>query len=242
MTMTMTTMTTTMTMMTTTEAAINAGGARLLVVEDDRLLRELLREQLTLAGYRPRLAADLASATDALAETDFDLVLLDLNLPDGDGIGLARALSGSGVSVLMVTARDDLESRVEGLYAGASDYLVKPFSIEELLARVHVRLRERGASATLRYESLELDVARGACTVGEETFFLPERELDVLRLLLQYRGRVFTQDDLERAIYGAGVPGSNTIEVYVHNLRRKLKERGLDNVIVTVRNRGYAIV
>ncbi len=105
-----------------------------------------------------------------------------------------------------------------------------------------MRLRERGANATLRYETLELDLARGCCTVGEETFFLPEREFDVLRLLLQYRGRVFTQDELERAIYGAGVPDSNTIEVYVHNLRRKLKARGLDNVILTVRNRGYAIV
>ncbi len=127
-TMTMTMTTTMMTTMTMTTEAPDSGagttGAKLLVVEDDRLLRELLREQLTLAGYRPQLAADLASATDALAETDFDLVLLDLNLPDGDGVGLARTLAGSGVPVLMVTARDDLDSRVEGLYAGASDYLV----------------------------------------------------------------------------------------------------------------------
>lgn len=229
--------------MTTTNPAAAAAGAQLLVVEDDRQLATLLREQLTLAGHRPVIAGTLKDARLALADGHFDLILLDLNLPDGDGLDLAREVSeDNGTPMLMLTARADVDNRVAGLYAGASDYLTKPFSVMELLARVHVRLRERGAQAQLSYGELSLDPNTGTCSVGETVVNLPEREFAVLRLLMQYRGRVFTKDDLERAVYGADSPDSNTIEVYVYNLRRKLKGLGLEGVIRTVRNRGYLVV
>ncbi|HZJ10112.1 MAG TPA: response regulator transcription factor [Trueperaceae bacterium] len=222
-------------------------GARLLVVEDDTRLALLLEEQLRLAGHGVHLAPDLGSARELLAEHDFDLVILDRNLPDGDGLELAEELarderSRDSVAVLMLTARADVDSRVAGLYAGASDYLTKPFSVQELLARIHVRLRERGGAEILRYEKLELDPANSSCRVGDQVVLLPEREFAVLHLLLKYRGRLITQDDLERSLYGGDLPESNTVEVFVHNLRRRLKELGLENVIRTVRNRGYIIV
>jgi DNA-binding response OmpR family regulator len=237
-----------MTMMTTTDPTAtpqtsSAGGARLLVVEDDRQLVSLLREQLALAGYAPVMAMTLAEAREQLADGRFDLVILDLNLPDGDGLDLAEEINaGDKTPMLMLTARGDVESRVAGLYAGASDYLTKPFSVAELLARIHVRLREQGGQAQLTLGELVLDVANGRASVAGEFLNLPEREFLLLKLLVQYRGRVFTKDDLERAIYGADLPDSNTIEVYVYNLRRKLKSAGMDGVIRTVRNRGYLVV
>ena len=221
----------------------SANGARLLVVEDDRQLVSLLREQLSLAGYDPAIAMTLAEARDLLADERFDLVILDLNLPDGDGLDLAEEISDqSQTPMLMLTARGDVESRVAGLYAGASDYLTKPFSVAELLARVHVRLREQGGQKQLVLGDLVLDVANGTATVAGASIVLPEREFLLLKLLVQYRGRVFTMEDLERALYGPDLPDSNTIEVFVYNLRRKLKAAGMDGVIRTVRNRGYLVV
>lgn len=234
-------------MMMTTDCSAtrlsSTGGARLLVVEDDRQLVSLLREQLNLAGYEPVIAMTLAEAREQLADGRFDLVILDLNLPDGDGLDLAEEISaGYKTPMLMLTARGDVESRVAGLYAGASDYLTKPFSVAELLARIHVRLREQGGQADLWLGDLVLDVANGRASLAGEHLNLPEREFLLLKLLLQYRGRVFTKDDLERALYGSDLPDSNTIEVYIYNLRRKLKPAGMDGVIRTVRNRGYLVV
>lgn len=218
-------------------------GAAILVVEDDRQLADLLREQLTLAGHAPVLAGGLGEARRCLADGRFDLIVLDLNLPDGDGLDLAAEVRAEGnVPVLMLTARAAIDSRVAGLYAGANDYLTKPFSVAELLARVHVQLREAGARRLLSYGRLTLDRETRACSVGGRVEHLPEREFEVLRLLVQYRGRVFTKEDLERALYGPEVPDSNTIEVYVYNLRRRLKGLGLEDVIRTVRNRGYVVV
>lgn len=224
-------------------------GKQILVVEDDQQLATLLDEQLRLAGYEVTLAPDLATARERVSGFDFALIVLDRNLPDGDGLELAEELTLDGRSpeptaVLMLTAKADVDSRVAGLYAGASDYLTKPFSVQELLARIHVRLRDRGGGKgePLRYGQLELDPENNSCRVGEEVLFLPEREFTVLHLLVRYHGRVITQDDLERAIYREELPESNTVEVFVYNLRRKLKGVGLDNVIRTVRNRGYIIV
>lgn len=224
-------------------------GAQILVVEDDPQLRSLLEEQLRLGGYAVDLAPDLATARELVSEHDFELIVLDRNLPDGDGLELAEELASEGrspdkMAVLMLTARADVDSRVAGLYAGASDYLTKPFSVQELLARIHVRLRERGNSGSegFSYGGMELDPATSSCKVGEQLLFLPDREFTVLQMLLRYHGRVITQEDLERALYGGDLPDSNTVEVFVYNLRRKLKGLGLDNVIRTVRNRGYIVV
>lgn len=240
-----TTMSSRPTPMTSDSAASSPSrtGGRVLVVEDDANLAAMLWEQLAIAGYGVELASTLAEARAALADVPFDLLVLDLQLPDGDGLDLAEEIrQDDRMAVLILSARADVESRVAGLYAGASDYVTKPFSVQELLARVHVRLRERGQATTLRFGDVELDPRTGRCVVGEHSLLLPEREAAVLALLLRYRGRVFSQADLERALYGADVPDSNTVEVFVYNVRKKLAALGQREVIRTVRNRGYVVL
>jgi DNA-binding response OmpR family regulator len=221
----------------------------LLVLEDDQHLASLLFEQLTLAGYTVSLANSLAAARELVAGTQFDLLVLDRNLPDGDGLRIAEEVAAEAArgamvepAVLMLTAVDDVESRVNALYAGASDYLTKPFSMQELLARVHARLRERGTGEQLAYGDLTLDATNNSITRGDLVELLPETEFTVLAMLLKYRGRVLTQEDLERSIYGNEVPDSNTVEVYVYNVRRKLKRMGLAEVVRTVRGKGYLVI
>ena len=225
------------------ESAAGASRARILVVEDDAPLAKLIVEQLGHAGYR---ADAVGLGRDALGRAEseaFDLVVLDLNLPDIDGIEVAERLrDGSDAAILMLTARADVDSRVEGLYAGASDYLAKPFSVQELLARVHVRLRERQATGVIRYGDLELDPGASSCRCGEAMVVLPEREFELLRLLVRHRGRLFSREDIERALYGVDTPESNTVEVFVYNLRRKLGKLGHKEIIRTVRNRGYMVL
>jgi two-component system response regulator QseB len=131
---------------------------------------------------------------------------------------------------------------VEGLYAGASDYLTKPFSIHELVARVHARLRERErTSGELRYDELVLDPSSNSCTANGSSLVLPELEFKLLRLLIGHRGRLFSKEDLQRQLYGSDQPGSNTIEVFIHNLRKKLSSVGYDEIIKTVRSKGYLV-
>jgi DNA-binding response OmpR family regulator len=225
------------------EAPAGASRARILVVEDDSALAHLVAEQLGHAGYR---AEAVGLGRDALARTQsdaFDLVVLDLNLPDIDGIEVAERMREDGdTAILMLTARADVDSRVEGLYAGASDYLAKPFSVQELLARVHVRLRERQATGVLRHDDLELDPDALSCRCGDHNVVLPEREFELLRLLVRHRGRLFSREDIERSLYGVDVPESNTVEVFVYNLRRKLGKLGHKEMIRTVRNRGYMVL
>lgn len=221
----------------------SAGRAQILVVEDDTPLAQLIVEQLGHAGYRAE-AVGLGREALGRAESEpFDLVVLDLNLPDIDGIEVAeRMREVCDAAILMLTARADVDSRVEGLYAGASDYVAKPFSVQELLARVHVRLRERQATGVIRHEGLELDPDALSCRSDEGTIVLPEREFELLRLLLRHRGRLFSREDIERALYGPDVPDSNTVEVFVYNLRRKLARLGRKELIRTVRNRGYMVL
>jgi two-component system response regulator QseB len=217
--------------------------ARLLVVEDDQSLVALLEEQLGQLGYDVKSVATGGEALFVAEEEPFDLIVLDLNLPDMDGIEVAEWLQGrSEASILILTARGDVESRVEGLYAGASDYVTKPFSIHELVARVHARLRERERNASeLSYENLWLDPSANTCTVDGQSFVLPELEFKLLRLLIGNRGRLFSKDELQRQLYGSDQPGSNTIEVFVHNLRKKLSSAGMSDVIKTVRSKGYLV-
>ena len=226
-----------------TDAGSGGSRPRILVVEDDAPLATLIVEQLGHAGYR---AESVGLGRDALGRAEsaaFDLVVLDLNLPDVDGIEVAERLrDGSDASILMLTARADVDSRVEGLYAGASDYLAKPFSVQELLARVHVRLRERQATGVIRHGDLELDPAALSCRCGDATVVLPEREFELLRLLVRHRGRLFSREDIERTLYGVDTPESNTVEVFVYNLRRKLARLGQKEMIRTVRNRGYMVL
>lgn len=222
-------------------AEVTDSAPHLLVVEDDPRLSALLGQELALAGYRVTSVALGGEALFEAEEVLFDLILLDLNLPDMDGLEVAERLRERS-PILMVTARADVDSRVAGLYAGASDYLVKPFSVHELLARVHARLRDSAPPAVLRYGELEFDDAANALIdpAGVRAT-LPELEYRLLALLVRYRGRVFSRNELERHLYGAEVPDSNTVEVFVHNLRKQLAALGVPAAIATVRNKGYLV-
>jgi len=217
--------------------------ARILVVEDDHKLAQLLVSELGQASYQ---ATAVYTGTDALVQAGgdrFDLIILDLNLPDLDGIEVAERLTrGASANILMLTARGDVKSRVEGLYAGASDYLAKPFSVQELLARVHVRLRGRQADLqALQFGPLSLDPQAGACYANGELLSLTAQEFKLLLLLLEQRGRIFSKEGLEERLYEGDLPGSNTVEVFVSNLRKKLAAAGVEGLIQTVRGLGYVV-
>ena len=217
--------------------------AHILIVEDDKRLAELLSQELSLEGHESVAVHSGAEALLQAEEKDFDLIILDLNLPDMDGIEVAeRVRRRSQSSILMLSARGDVGSRVEGLYAGAADYMTKPFSLQELMARVHVRLREQAAPvSTLSYKNLQLDLNAKSCYVGEAYVALTAHEFTLLELLLKHQGRIYAKDELERKLYGGDLPGSNTVEVFVSNLRKKLAEAGLSQLISTVRGMGYMI-
>lgn len=221
--------------------ATRLGVARILVVEDDGPLRDMLHADLSEAGYRVVAVSTVGEGLFHAEEDPFDLIVLDLNLPDGDGIEIAERLGGDDdPPIVMLTARADLDSRLRGLYAGAADYIAKPFSLPELRARIHVRLRERRGTNQPRYGSMVLDPDLGVLTgpAGEAT--LPSREAALLRLFMENPGRVFGRDDLERRLYGPDEqPASNTVEVFVHHLRRKLASVEAEARIRTVRGKGY---
>ena len=217
-------------------------GGSILIVEDDPKLALLLEQELSHEGYRAEVVGTGSDALLRVEEKEFDLILLDLNLPDFDGIEVSRRVGNrSKASILMLTARADVDSRVKGLYAGASDYLAKPFSIQELLARVHARMRERETPQLLEAGSVVLDPAGASCTVGGEAISLTAREFELLTLLLEHRGRIFSRDELERRLYQGETPGSNTIEVFVSKLRTKLREAGEPSLVQTVRGAGYVV-
>jgi DNA-binding response OmpR family regulator len=216
---------------------------RILVVEDDAALRAMVVSELRQDGYRVDEAGGVGEALFRAEDDPYDLILLDLNLPDGDGIEVAERLRGRvDVPIVMLTARADLDSRLEGLYAGAADYVVKPFALPELRARVHARLRERRGPDLPRHEDLVLDPATGRASASGGEVELREREFALLRLLVEHPGRVFSRDDLERRLYGPDdVPASNTVEVFVHHLRRKLAAIDARARIRTVRGKGYLL-
>lgn len=214
----------------------------ILVVEDDARLAKLLLQELSETGYDVTVAANGTEALESTAKNAFDLVILDLNLPDVDGIEVAKRLEHTDLSILMLTARADVQSRVDGLYAGASDYLTKPFSIHELLARIHVRLRERTApQETIVLGPVELNRDAGTCLVHGRQVGLTAQELKLLELLLTNRGRIFSKLDIEDRLYDSELPGSNTVEVFISNVRKKLAAHEVLDVIETVRGLGYVI-
>ena len=219
------------------------GAARILVVEDDVRLRTLLEQELARAGHEVVGVGTVGEGLFRAEEEPYDLVILDLSLPDGDGLEVAERLHGRrDLAIVMLTARGDVDSRVEGLYAGAADYVVKPFDLQELLARVHVRLRERAGEALPGHEDLQLDPGASSARGPNGEEVLPEREFALLRMLVEHPGRLFPRDEIERRLYaGGGEPGSNTVEVFVHRLRRKLERLGVRPRIRTVRGKGYML-
>jgi DNA-binding response OmpR family regulator len=213
---------------------------RVLIVEDDRQLAQAIECELGKL-YDTRVAWNGKDAL-FLAETEsFELILLDLNLPDYDGLRVAEELRDNAAEILMVTAKADVESRIEGLYAGASDYLAKPFDMAELVARVAARLRRGKGCQLIRHGELELNLEHRSCTVSGEDLVLTAQEFRLLSLLLANRGRIFSKADIEDRLYREEVPNSNAVEALVSKLRRKLSESGAVELIETIRGFGYVI-
>ena len=220
---------------------------RLLVVEDDPQVRAMLTRALRYEGFEVAAAADGAEAMAALRSSRPDLLLLDLLLPDADGVELCGRLRDEGdiVPILMLTARDTVSDRVAGFEAGADDYLVKPFSTAELVARVRAllrRARDRPAPTTRRVGDLELDATTHEVRRGGRTLRLTRREFDLLALFLDHPGTVLARERLLTEAWGYHSPvETNAIDVYVGYLRRKLEEGGEPRVIHTVRGVGYVL-
>jgi DNA-binding response OmpR family regulator len=215
---------------------------RLLLVEDDVLLGDGIKAGLEQAGYAVDWLRDGVSAANALASDRFDALILDLGLPRHDGMAVLRGLrrADSDLPVLILTARDTVAERVAGLDAGADDYLVKPFDLDELAARLRaiVRRRTGRAAPLIRHGDLVLDPASRAIRLAGELVELGTREFAILQTLLENAGQVLSRERLEESLYGwnEGVE-SNAIEVFVHHLRRKLGRE----LIRTVRGVGYYI-
>jgi DNA-binding response OmpR family regulator len=213
---------------------------RVLLVEDDVMIGESLREALRGQGFAADWVRDGRAADAALATERFDAVLLDLGLPQRSGLDVLKALRarGDATPVIVVTARDALADKVAGLDGGADDYLVKPFELDELLARLRAVGRRRAghASPVLEVADLRLDPATREVTRGGRAFVLSAREFALLHALMERPGAILSRAQLEDRLYGWGEElESNAISVYMHQLRKKLG----DDLLHTVRGVGY---
>ena len=215
---------------------------RLLLVEDDASLGETLQAWLQLDGYAVDWLRRGDQANTALKTHDYQCVLLDRGLPGmtGDAVLSALRNRNAGVPVIVITARDTLPDRVQGLDLGADDYLVKPFDMEELSARIRAALRREAHQPTpnLRHGPLELDPAAKRVTLDGEPVALTAREFAILHALMQHTQRVFSRSQLVDTLYGWGEEvESNAIEVHIYNLRKKLGS----GLVTTVRHHGYGM-
>jgi DNA-binding response OmpR family regulator len=221
------------------------GRPRVLVVEDDTDIAGVLRRSLDKEGYDVRVAGDGESALDQAGVFSPDAVVLDLGLPKLDGVEVCRRLRTDGdVPILILTARDALEARVEGLDAGADDYLVKPFEREELLARMRALLRRRPprGSASLVVGDLRLNPATRAAHRGERQLELTAREFELLEHLMRNERIVVSRQSLLDEVWGYHpFAETNTVDVFISNLRRKLEQGGEPRVLHTVRGAGYVL-
>jgi two-component system response regulator MprA len=221
---------------------------RLLVVDDDRALRDVLRRALTLAGYDVRLAESGAGALADVASSAPDAVVLDVGLPDIDGLEVCRLLrrEGNRVPVLMLTARASVSDRIDGLDAGADDYLVKPFDVDELKARLRALLRrahgEGDGDGGLTFDQLRIDPSRHGVWVGDSFVELTRTEYQLLELLMLNPRRVLPHSLIYDRVWGYDFgPSSNALRVYVGYLRRKLEDAGAPPLIRTIRGVGYVL-
>jgi len=219
---------------------------RLLIVEDEVRITELLRVALTRSGFVVDAVSLCEDARAALSDIPYDAAILDLGLPDGDGIALLRKLRSGGVQVpiLVLTARDAVEDRVSGLDTGADDYVVKPFAMSELIARTKALLRRPGGAlgTALSAGNILFDTIGRDVRVDETSLSLPRRESSILEHLMRRMGRVVPKTVLEDKIYGLDDElESNAIPVHVHHLRRKLADVGATAEIHTVRGVGYLL-
>jgi two-component system, OmpR family, response regulator MprA len=222
-------------------------SGRILVVDDEPQLRRALERALKLEGYEVELAADGDEALAMVAAAPPDAIVLDVLMPKRDGLGVCRALRAAGdhTPVLMLTARDAVQDRVDGLDAGADDYVVKPFALPELLARMRALLRRDGLSngdGPITYADLTLDPSTREVHRGERPVELTKTEFALLEHLMRHPRQVLTRSQIFEAVWGYDFgPRSNSLEVYVGYLRRKTEEGGEPRLIQTVRGVGYAL-
>jgi two-component system response regulator MprA len=220
---------------------------RILVVEDDRAVREAVRRALTLGGYEVQVAEDGEQAIEMVVQGVPDAVVLDVGLPGIDGLEVCRRLRllGNRVAILILTARDVLSDRIDGLDAGADDYLVKPFDVEELKARLRALLRRTSAQSdpdSLSFAELHLDSARHGAAVDGNFVELTRTEYQLLELLMLNPSRVLPHSLIYDRVWGYDFgPASNALRVYVGYLRRKLEATGARPLIHTVRGVGYVL-
>jgi len=205
------------------------GEPEILLVEDDERIRKELLDALRASGFSVDVSASFRDAARA-ARRDYDLILLDLGLPDGDGLDLCRSLrtEGRSVPIIILTARDAPEQRVRGLHVGADDYVVKPFHLPELVARVHTVLRRAGRSmgpGRVTWGEIWADPESRTAGVGDVALEMTPREFDLLLFFLRYPGRVWTRDQLLDRVWGASYDGMDrTVDIHVRKVRAKIED------------------
>ena len=230
-----------------TAPANNIDAPRVLVAEDDPAVRSAILRVLELEGYRVTAVNDGAAALAAITSSPPDAVVMDVMMPFADGLTVCKEarLRGSRVPILLLTAKHEVNDRVAGLDAGADDYLVKPFAIDELLARVRALLRRRVTTeeaTTLQVGDLVLDPARRQVHRNGRELHLTKTEFDLLEALMLRAGLVVTRDQLYEEIWGYDFEtGSKSLDVYIGYLRRKTEEGGEARVVFTVRGVGYTV-
>jgi two-component system response regulator MprA len=224
---------------------------RILVVDDDRAVRDSLRRSLEFNGYAVETASDGAEALARVAQVDPDAIVMDVMMPRLDGLETTRALrsAGNDVPILVLTARDAVDDRVDGLDAGADDYLAKPFALEELLARVRALLRRSASPASsepdeapLTFADLRMDPVTREVFRGDREITLTRTEHDLLELFLRRPRRVLERSFILEEVWGFDFPTTaNSLEVYVGYVRRKLEAEGEPRLLHTVRGVGYVL-
>jgi len=227
---------------------VNVARHKVLVVDDDRTIRTSLARALTFEGYEVETAVDGVVALD-MVEDGFAIMVLDVSMPNMDGLEVCRRVRVQGIDIpiLVLTARHHTQDRVAGLDAGADDYLVKPFALEELLARVRALLRrssptESAAPGQLMFEDLTLDRGSRLVHRGDLRIELTRTEFSLLELLLERPGQVLTRDQIYEHVWGYdSTTSSNSLEVYVGYLRRKTEQGDKSRLVHTVRGIGYVL-
>ena len=219
---------------------------RILIAEDQKDLNKILTKKLSAEGYSVDSCFHGQEALDCMRVADYDGVILDVNMPRLDGFGVVKAMRADGMQapVLFLTARDSIEDKVTGLDLGASDYLVKPFSFEELMARVRALTRRTAVSNTPVYTLCDLTLDSGSHTVtraGQE-IKLSAKEFALLEYLLRNQGRVLSRENIENNLWNFDYEGgTNAVDVYIRYLRRKIDEDFSPKLIHTVRGVGYVL-